>query len=569
MTLWQLIIREIRLRWVGFALAVASVLTAVAVLTAQVTLLAAHEANTQRILAEKQAQTEAEMRRMEDDYRKIMKELGFNLLILPAGQSLEEFYAEGRVTADMPEQHATKLAGAGLMTINHLLPALERSIRWPEQAQRRIVLVGMRGEMPLARGKPEEPIMVPVSPGSAVVGDEIRRSLTLKIGDRITLLGRSFVVSSCQPERGTRDDITIWVDLRQAQELLGTPGRINSILALQCLCKGSDIASIRRDVAKLLPGVQVIELASKALTRAEARREAAAAAKTAIEAESAHRTRLRREREALMAWLLPLVTLGAAVWVGLLAVMNVRERTSEIGILARAGSAISPDRHHLPGASRTGRAGRCCGRVRGGIRRRAVLGGSRGRGARRHGLVQSGPAGAGGSGGPGSGRRGQLVTCHRGRPPRSGRNPAEWLMAEILQMNSVRKRYRKLEGTVQALRGVSLRVESGGFVMVRGPSGCGKTTLLLTAGGLLSPDAGQVLVDGRDPYALPAEERARLRASTIGFVFQEFHLVPYLTVLENVMVPSLARPVPAPRERAEELLGRLGLSAGPDTSPPS
>jgi hypothetical protein len=337
MTLWQLIIREIRLRWVGFALAVASVLIAVAVLTAQVTLLAAHEANTQRILAEKQAQTEAEMRRMEDDYRKIMKELGFNLLILPAGQSLAEFYAEGRVTADMPEQYATKLAGVGLMTINHLLPALERSIRWPEQAQRPIVLVGMRGEMPLARGKPEEPIMVPVLPGSAVIGDEIRRSLALKAGDTITLLGRSFVVSSCQPERGTRDDITIWIDLRQAQELLGAPGRINSILALQCLCKGSDIASIRRDVAKLLPGVQVIELASKALTRAEARGRAAAAAKTAIEAENAHRTRLRREREALMAWLLPLVTLGAAVWVGLLAFMNVRERTSEIGILRALG----------------------------------------------------------------------------------------------------------------------------------------------------------------------------------------------------------------------------------------
>jgi ABC-type lipoprotein export system ATPase subunit len=134
-------------------------------------------------------------------------------------------------------------------------------------------------------------------------------------------------------------------------------------------------------------------------------------------------------------------------------------------------------------------------------------------------------------------------------------------MSEMLQISSVHRRYRKLEGTVQALRGVSLHVESGGFVVVRGPSGCGKTTLLLTAGGLLSPDAGQVLVDGRDPYALPAEERARLRASTIGFVFQEFHLVPYLTVLENVMVPSLARPVPAPREWAEELLGRLGLSA--------
>ncbi len=337
MTLWQLVIREIRLRWVSFALAVASVLAAVAVLIAQVTLLTAHDVSTRRILADKQARTEAEVRRMEDDYRKIMKQLGFNLLILPAGQSLQEFYAEGRVTADMPEQYATKLAGAGLMTINHLLPALEMSIRWPEQGERPIVLVGMRGEMPLARGEPQEPMMVPVPAGSAVIGDEIRRSLGLKVGDSITLLGREFAVSSCLPERGTRDDITIWIDLRQAQEMLGAPGRINSILALQCLCEGSDIASIRRDVGKLLPGVQVIELASKAVTRAEARERAAVAAETATEAERAHRARLRRDRESLMAWLLPLVTLGAAVWVGLLAFMNVRERTPEIGILRALG----------------------------------------------------------------------------------------------------------------------------------------------------------------------------------------------------------------------------------------
>ncbi len=337
MTLWQLVVREIRLRWVSLALAVASVLVAVAVLTAQVTLLAAHDQTTQRLLAEKQAQTEAEMARLEDDYRKIMKRLGFNLLILPAGQSLEEFYAAGRVTADMPEQYATKLAGAGLMTINHLLPALERSIRWPEQANRPVVLVGMRGEVPLSRGKPEEPMMVAVPPGTAVVGDALRRELGLKVGDAITLLGRRFVVHSLPPERGTKDDITIWIDLRQAQEMLGAPGRINSILALQCLCPGSDLVSLRRDIGRLLPGAQVIELTNAAQTRAEARGRAAAAAKTALEAERTHRARLRRERESLMAWLLPLVTLGAAVWVGLLAFMNVRERTSEIGILRALG----------------------------------------------------------------------------------------------------------------------------------------------------------------------------------------------------------------------------------------
>jgi putative ABC transport system permease protein len=131
--------------------------------------------------------------------------------------------------------------------------------------------------------------------------------------------------------------MTIWIDLSQAQHLLGAVGRINSIVALKCQCEGSDIASIRRDIGRLLPGVQVIELASKAMTRTEARDRAAAAAKTAIEADRAHRARMRRERESFAAWLLPLVMLGAAVWIGLLAFMNVRERTPEIGILRALG----------------------------------------------------------------------------------------------------------------------------------------------------------------------------------------------------------------------------------------
>jgi ABC-type lipoprotein export system ATPase subunit len=131
----------------------------------------------------------------------------------------------------------------------------------------------------------------------------------------------------------------------------------------------------------------------------------------------------------------------------------------------------------------------------------------------------------------------------------------------MLQIREVRKCYRKSEAAVHALQGVSLQVDRGEFVVVRGASGCGKTTLLLTAGGLLSPDEGRVLVDGQNPYALAVEDRARLRASTIGFVFQEFHLLPYLTVLENVMVPSLALSASAPRGRAEELLDRFNLSA--------
>jgi ABC-type lipoprotein release transport system permease subunit len=170
-----------------------------------------------------------------------------------------------------------------------------------------------------------------------VLGYRVWESLGLGVGDTMALLGREFTVSRCHPERGTKDDVTVWIDLAEAQRLLGMEGRINAILALKCHCEGADVSSIRESMVAILPGVQVIELASRAVTRSEARDRAAAAARTAVEAERVHRARLRREKEAFAAWLIPLVMLGAAVWTGILALMNVRERTAEIGILSALG----------------------------------------------------------------------------------------------------------------------------------------------------------------------------------------------------------------------------------------
>ena len=130
----------------------------------------------------------------------------------------------------------------------------------------------------------------------------------------------------------------------------------------------------------------------------------------------------------------------------------------------------------------------------------------------------------------------------------------------MLQIENLVKTFPGPDGPVAALQDVRLSVPAGGFVAVRGPSGCGKSTLLLAAGGLSAPDSGRVLLDGRDVYALPPSARASLRASMIGFVFQRFHLVPYLSVLDNVVSPSLAGPVPGAGARARELLERFGLS---------
>jgi ABC-type lipoprotein export system ATPase subunit len=129
----------------------------------------------------------------------------------------------------------------------------------------------------------------------------------------------------------------------------------------------------------------------------------------------------------------------------------------------------------------------------------------------------------------------------------------------ILELRHLSRIYKGPDGPVQALDDVSLRLEAGQFLAVQGPSGCGKTTLLLAAGGLLKPTSGTVCVARQDPYALTPGARAKFRAVHIGMIFQQFHLVPYLSVLDNVLAPTLAVPQRDARHRAGELIGRFGL----------
>jgi len=131
----------------------------------------------------------------------------------------------------------------------------------------------------------------------------------------------------------------------------------------------------------------------------------------------------------------------------------------------------------------------------------------------------------------------------------------------ILVAEAVTKVYRTAAGEVNALNGVDLEVGRGEFMAVMGPSGSGKTTLLNCLSGLDEIDAGRVLVDGESIHDLSDADRTRRRASTMGFVFQAFNLVPVLTAVENVELPLLlaGTDTKAARDRAAETLERVGL----------
>jgi putative ABC transport system ATP-binding protein len=131
----------------------------------------------------------------------------------------------------------------------------------------------------------------------------------------------------------------------------------------------------------------------------------------------------------------------------------------------------------------------------------------------------------------------------------------------LIELKRLSKIYESGEERVTALGEVSLNIERGEFISVMGPSGSGKSTLLTILGGLNHPTEGEVVVDEIPIYKLPLEKLADFRREYLGFIFQSFQLIPYLTVIENVMLP-LAITEKSNQEqlnRAEEILEKIGL----------
>jgi putative ABC transport system ATP-binding protein len=129
----------------------------------------------------------------------------------------------------------------------------------------------------------------------------------------------------------------------------------------------------------------------------------------------------------------------------------------------------------------------------------------------------------------------------------------------MLQSQSLTRTYRSGGRDLTVLKDISFSLEPGGFLAILGPSGSGKTTLLGLLAGLDRPSAGTVYLDGQELGTLSEDERARLRAEKIGFVFQAFQLIPTLTARENIQVPLELRGEANAESRARELLERVGL----------
>ncbi len=336
MSIWVMIWREIVYRKINFLLGVAGVIGAVGILIGMLTSLEIHDARSESLIAKKEAETKATRAVLSADVRKAMQRLGYNAIILPKDQPLGDWYAEDYATRTMAADTAARLAKTKGLA-DRYVAQLRRKIKWTEKKWT-IIVVGLGTEHVLDTSVCDDiPLVDTIKPGTCVVGHELQAALGLEPGQTISLEGQKFRIATCKKELGTKDDITIWLNLADAQALLKLPGQINEILLVEHLNVWGNLAEVRKQVAGLLPNCQVIEIESETMSRSHARVKVAEEAKSTLAQERAKRVLLHRERLHVLTRLVPLCALVCAAWIGLLVYTNVRDRRQETGTLMAIG----------------------------------------------------------------------------------------------------------------------------------------------------------------------------------------------------------------------------------------
>ncbi len=371
MRISRLVLAEITGRPLNFLIGLLVVMVAAVLFIVGPTMIRGYAADTRHQLKELQATTDQELKILQEQTdkqlaeldkktKRIMRDLGVNLRIVHKDTKLGDLYTDF-VAVDFPEDYVEKLANAPQVeVIVHLVATLQEKVKWNG---RTALLVGMLPVLTASQKNAERQHMAqPVEVGTVVVGYELATGLSgdalakadadendrLDVGEQLDVLGTSFTVAEIRPEAGGSADVQLILNLHDAQELVNKPGRIHQIMALNCKCKGDRMSIIRKELEGVLPDTHVTEHLSRAGAREEQRDAVELQAKGQMELvrvqgeKTLSEVRQKREHSektlaSLMNVLLPVVVLVAALIVGLMTWLNVRERRSEIGLLRALG----------------------------------------------------------------------------------------------------------------------------------------------------------------------------------------------------------------------------------------
>jgi hypothetical protein len=353
----KLLLKEILYRKVHFGLSLLALSVAATLFVAGPTLIDGYSGETRARMAELEArttaelqalqkQTEEELAQMEDQTRRLMRDMGFNLMIVHRDTDMSDFWSADFSTVDMPQEYVDRLAKSRSLTlVTHLVATLQRKIEWKEE-KRMVLLVGYLPETTQTHLREKPPMGYDIEPGTVYLG--YRLGIGRKVGETVEILGEKFRIARILQEQGSKEDITLALNLEDAQRLLDKPGKINQIFALGCRCTGERLPQIRKQLARALPETKITEFRSIALARAEQRdlvkekrektlAQMAAEHQKTLDGLARSRDGFQRRMEALVNIVTPLVIAACAIWVGLLALANVRERRVEIGLFRALG----------------------------------------------------------------------------------------------------------------------------------------------------------------------------------------------------------------------------------------
>ena len=294
MSVLRLVLKELVHRKLNAVLSTLAILTAVALFVAYSTTAEASRRETTRVT----------------------RDLGFNLRIIPRNTDMDHFWAAGFSDQTMPEGTVQRLAKYErvFFVYNHLVASLQEKIALQGKD---VVLTGLAPAI-TAPAQKRQPMGFSIKPGTVHVGYQVAQRLGLRKGDGLDLRGRRFAVEQCLAESGTDDDIRVFGLLSDVQRVLNREGLINEIKAIDCLCLTADqdpLKILRAELAQALPEAKVIQLRSIADARA----------------------RQRQMVEKYFRFITPFLLVVCAAWLGVLAILNVRERKVEIGVLRALG----------------------------------------------------------------------------------------------------------------------------------------------------------------------------------------------------------------------------------------
>jgi len=293
MTTFKLILREIFHRKLNFLLSLLVIVMAVALF---VCFFTTGEASKQETI-------------------RLTRDMGFNLRIIPRDTDMEFFWTNGFSEITMPEDYLSRFLSYKDFSFAHLTAILHKRVSWQN---RNIILTGISPEIEPS-GKKKTPMSFSIQPGTAYIGYELAKNFNLYEGDEILLFEKPFTIIKTLSETGSNDDIRIYAQLSDVQEILRMREQINEIKALHCLCIASDeddpLVLLRKQLSQVLPDTKLIMNRHIAVARESQ----------------------RLMLEEYFAFIIPFILVVCAAWTGILAQMNSRERRYEIGILRAVG----------------------------------------------------------------------------------------------------------------------------------------------------------------------------------------------------------------------------------------